>query len=71
MRVIHCRPDRGAQGGSPHRSETSVAFMPCLLRTARPGGGELIRLGHPLLDAYLDLVPLQATFALSTISRSF
>jgi integrase len=23
---------------------------------ARPGGGELIRLGHPLLDAYLDLV---------------
>ena len=37
-----------------------MAFMPCLLRTARPGGGELIRLGHPLLDAYLDLVTARA-----------
>jgi integrase/recombinase XerD len=33
-----------------------VGFIPVLVRTARPGGGELIRLGHPLLDAYLDLV---------------
>jgi integrase/recombinase XerD len=33
-----------------------VGFVPLLVRTPRPGGGELIRLGHPLLDAYLDLV---------------
>ena len=33
-----------------------MGLIPCMLRTARPGGGELIRLGHPLLDAYLDLV---------------
>ena len=37
-----------------------MAFMPCLLRTARPGGGELIRLGHPLLDAYLNSVTARA-----------
>ncbi len=37
-----------------------MEFTPCLLRTARPGGGELIRLGHPLLDAYLDLVTARA-----------
>lgn len=34
--------------------------MPCLARTPRPGGGELIRLGHPLLDAYLELVTARA-----------
>lgn len=33
-----------------------MGFIPQLVRTPRPGGGELIRLGHPLLDAYLDLV---------------
>ncbi|MGA9859883.1 MAG: site-specific integrase, partial [Solirubrobacteraceae bacterium] len=33
-----------------------MGFVPQLVRTPRPGGGELIRLGHPLLDAYLDLV---------------
>ena len=37
-----------------------MEFTPCLLRTSRPGGGELIRLGHPLLDAYLDLVTARA-----------
>jgi len=37
-----------------------VAFAPCLFRTSRAGGGELIRLGHPLLDAYLDLVTARA-----------
>ncbi len=37
-----------------------MSFIPCLLRTSRPGGGELIRLGHPLLDAYLDLVSARA-----------
>ena len=37
-----------------------MGFTPCLLRTPRPGGGELIRLGHPLLDAYLDLVSARA-----------
>jgi hypothetical protein len=34
-----------------------VSFTPCLIRGRRPGGsGELIRLGHPLLDTYLELV---------------
>jgi len=37
-----------------------MAFTPCLVRTRRSGGGELIRLGHPLLDAYLDLVTARA-----------
>jgi integrase len=37
-----------------------VGFTPCLLRTGRSGGGELIRLGHPLLDSYLDLVAARA-----------
>jgi integrase/recombinase XerD len=37
-----------------------MEFTLCLVRTARPGGGELIRLGHPLLDAYLDLVTARA-----------
>jgi integrase/recombinase XerD len=37
-----------------------MGFIPLLVRTARPGGGELIRLGHPLLDAYLDLVSARA-----------
>src|SRR6266508_4027141 len=30
--------------------------MPCMVRARGGGGGELIRLGHPLLDAYLELV---------------
>lgn len=37
-----------------------MGFIPALVRTPRPGGGELIRLGHPLLDAYLDLVSARA-----------
>jgi integrase len=38
-----------------------VSFTPCLVRARRPGGsGELIRLGHPLLDAYLELVTARA-----------
>lgn len=37
-----------------------MGFTPCLLRTPRSGGGELIGLGHPLLDAYLDLVTARA-----------
>lgn len=37
-----------------------MGFTPCLLRSPRSGGGELIRLGHPLLDAYLDLVTARA-----------
>ncbi len=37
-----------------------MGFIPLLVRAARPGGGELIRLGHPLLDAYLDLVSARA-----------
>lgn len=37
-----------------------MGFVPLLVRTPRLGGGELIRLGHPLLDAYLDLVSARA-----------
>ena len=35
-------------------------YMPCLVRTHRPGGGEVIKVGHPLLDAYLELVAARA-----------
>src|SRR6266536_224233 len=34
--------------------------MPCLARTRGGDGGELVRLGHPLLDAYLELVAARA-----------
>ncbi len=37
-----------------------MAFMPCLARTRGGDGGELVRLGHPLLDAYLELVAARA-----------
>lgn len=37
-----------------------MGFIPLLVRTPRRGGGELVRLGHPLLDAYLDLVTARA-----------
>jgi len=60
MQVIHCPviPPRGR--GRRIDRRPAVAFAPCLLRTSRAGGGELIRLGHPLLDAYLDLVTARA-----------
>jgi integrase/recombinase XerD len=35
-------------------------FVPCLLRAARADGTGTFRLGHPLLDAYLDLVEARA-----------
>jgi len=58
--LIHRSVVLTALGG--HRIDRGpvVAFDPCLVRSARPGGGELIRLGHPLLDAYLDLVTARA-----------
>jgi len=37
-----------------------VSFIPCLSAYCPPGGGDLIPLGHPLLDAYLDLVSARA-----------
>jgi len=37
-----------------------MEFMPCLVRSRRPDGGELISLGHPLLDAYVELVAARA-----------
>lgn len=37
-----------------------MGFTPCLVRTPRTGGGEQIRLGHPLLDSYLELVTARA-----------
>jgi len=36
-----------------------VAFLPCLVRAGGDGRG-LIRIGHPLLDAYLELVAARA-----------
>lgn len=31
-------------------------FVPCVLRSTRTDGADHVRIGHPLLDAYLDLV---------------
>ena len=36
-----------------------MAFMPCLVR-ASGAAGEVIRVGHPLLDAYVELVTARA-----------
>ena len=36
-----------------------MAFSPCLVRAEGDGRG-LIRIGHPLLDAYLELVAARA-----------
>jgi len=33
-----------------------AAFMPCLVRLAGGDAGGVITLGHPLLDAYVELV---------------
>jgi len=37
-----------------------VAFIPCLVHSGEGAGGGLIRVGHPLLDAYLELVAARA-----------
>jgi site-specific recombinase XerD len=37
-----------------------VAFMPCLVRPAGGDAGSVITLGHPLLDAYVELVTARA-----------
>ena len=37
-----------------------VAFMPCLVRPAGGDVGGVITLGHPLLDAYIELVTARA-----------
>jgi len=37
-----------------------VSFMPCLVRASGAAGGEVIRVGHPLLDAYVELVTARA-----------
>ncbi len=34
--------------------------MPCLVRVQGAAGGEVIRVGHPLLDAYVELVTARA-----------
>jgi integrase/recombinase XerD len=37
-----------------------VGFMPCLVRSSGAAGVEVIRVGHPLLDAYVELVTARA-----------
>ena len=37
-----------------------MAFTPCLVRSSGVAGGEVIRVGHPLLDAYIELVTARA-----------
>jgi integrase/recombinase XerD len=37
-----------------------VSFTPCLVRSLGAAGDEVIRIGHPLLDAYLELVTARA-----------
>jgi integrase/recombinase XerD len=37
-----------------------VSFIPCLVRTQGVAGDEVIRVGHPLLDAYVELVTARA-----------
>lgn len=37
-----------------------VAFSPCLVRAVEGAGAGLIRVGHPLLDSYLELVAARA-----------
>jgi integrase/recombinase XerD len=37
-----------------------MELVPCIVGTAETGGGELIHLGHPLLDAYLELTAARA-----------
>ncbi len=71
MQVIRCRADGAGQERSPHRiGDLSWPFTPCLLRSPRPGGGERIKLGHPLLDAYLDLVAARARWN-TVVSTAF
>jgi site-specific recombinase XerD len=33
-----------------------VGFVPCFVRSTTPEGGERVSVGHPLLDAFLELV---------------
>ena len=33
-----------------------MGFVPCLVHSAEAAGGDRIRLGHPLLDAFLEFV---------------
>ena len=37
-----------------------MPFVPCLVRTQGASGGEVIRIGHPLLDTYIELVTARA-----------
>ena len=37
-----------------------MGFMPCFVRTTGAAGGEVIRVSHPLLDAYVELVTARA-----------
>ncbi len=37
-----------------------MSFTPCLVRAQGAAGGEVIRIGHPLLDAYIELVTARA-----------
>lgn len=59
MRVIPHLPGPSARMRPTLGTEAALEFIPCV--TWAPGaGGRAVRLGHPLLDAYLELVTARA-----------
>src|SRR3954471_14435416 len=60
MRVIHLLAAGVGQAAVTTLIGGAVVFMPCLVRTPGAAGGEVIRVGHPLLDAYVELVTARA-----------
>jgi integrase/recombinase XerD len=60
MRVIPvCRDGQLRRRGDAGRGRLAIHDLG-LVRTSRPGGGEVLRLGHRLLDDYLDVVAARA-----------
>ena len=55
MRVIWNPPATVGQGSTPPL-EVIMAFTPYLVRSPAAAGGARVHLGHPLLDAYLEMV---------------
>ena len=36
--------------------EDGVRWEPCVVRSSLPGGGLVVRVGHPLVDEYLEFL---------------